>query len=83
MMNTPNALLKLLVWELKNKREDIIPEGYFTMQQIADESGLSINGVKTKVYEAVKNGTMERKMFYKLTACGHSHKAPFYKLLSK
>ena len=82
-MNTPHALLKLMVKELTQKNLDVIPKGYFTMHQIVKESGLCMSSVKPKVYKAVKEGKMERKMFFALTAAGNSHKLPFFKYLKK
>lgn len=59
---------------------DIIPEGWYTLQQIARASGMSISHAGRKARALLENGAAERKLFRIKTAASGIKPVPHYKL---
>jgi len=78
-MKTPNALLKLLIWELQQKSIDEIPKGFFSTQECAKEMNRSLWIVRKKLRALAKEGKLERKLFRVKSESGSIISIPYYK----
>ena len=62
-MKPNKAALELLNLLRKDKPSDIIPPGFFSSRQLADMMGRSTSLVQEKLYDEIKNGTVEKRNF--------------------
>jgi hypothetical protein len=66
MKNTPNQWLSVMK-EAGQKKADVVPEGWSTIAQIAEETKKSDSRTRLLIKEAIKLGTVEESKFSVLT----------------
>ena len=76
-----NKLLEQMVAELKkNKYEDVIPSGFFTIKQIAKHMERSEWTTRRYIDKAILNKKMDRIFFKSKNKIGRIITVPYYKL---
>jgi predicted transcriptional regulator len=76
------TLLTYLIAELKlqnDKKEDVIPDGWFNTEQVAKEMERSRWTARCHIKKALEDGIIERTYFRKFNASNHIIKIPYYK----
>ena len=77
-MGAANDLMDKLIREINaGKDEDVIPDGWFTVNEIADKLGVNGSTVRRRMRDAFQRGTIARKVFYKRAPSG-LHATPHY-----
>jgi Fic family protein len=61
-------------------KEDVVPEGYYTIAQIVEQTGATLSSVSYKMNQLVREGKAEKKEF--IIANGRfKKKTAFYKVI--
>jgi hypothetical protein len=81
-LQTKNTIMKNLLTNLiktlKNKKQDDVPYGWFTKEQIAKEMDISISQVKYFIFVGKQDGKITAKKFKLLNKAGSLRNVTHY-----
>lgn len=73
----PEDILKKMI-ELKTGKEEPVPKGYYTVEQLAQTAGLSTKTINARCLELVRLGKLKKLSLRRMRTNGSISKVNFY-----